>query len=410
MPWTKPVDQRLAFVRRRLAGESMTALCAAYGISRPTGYKWVKRFEEGGKADLVDRSRAPREPRATSPETVEAILALREEFGWGPKKLRKLLVTRYPKLQPPACSTIAEILKRRGLVDEERSRRRRRAGARDRAQSKPELAESHAPNDVWCVDFKGDFRLGNRERCYPLTITDHFTRYVIACVAFSSTRLRGVQRVLSQAFREHGLPKNMRSDNGSPFGGEGVLGYSYLSVWLLRHGVRPEHIAPGRPDQNGRHERMHRTLKADTAKPPEKTLRQQQRVFGEWRTAFNEVRPHEGIQLATPASLYEKSPRKLGRPRSPSYPGHHEVKRIQNKGHFHWRGTDVFVGAAFRGEPVGLEEVGEELWLVSYGETPLGVLDTRLIGQTPWLKISSLDRWRPETPEEPRGRGRRPGR
>lgn len=395
MPWTNTVEQRLAFVREVSAPSvNFSAACRRYGISRTAGYRWLKRYEEGGRPALQDRSSAPKgNSRAVEPEVVELVLSLRREYGWGPKKLHELLVGQVERV--PAASTIGAILKRHGLTEPQSRKKRKLRGP----SSRRKLVESQAPNDVWSIDFKGEFRLGNREKCYPLTITDHFSRYVIACVGQPAVEQGAVQQVLRSAFEAHGLPRFIRSDNGSPFGSCGLLGLSALSVWLLKHGVCPEHIEPGRPDQNGRHERMHRTLKRETARPPQKDLPRQQEAFDAWRRRFNEVRPHEALGMSTPAELYETSSTPLGDAQSPSYPGHYEVFRIQKKGHFRWKGTDVLVGAAFYSEPVGLVEVEDDQWLVYYGDLALGILDGRAIGRKPWLKVSTLERWRPETPE-----------
>lgn len=395
MPWTNTVDQRYAFVCECLKGtRTMTALCERYGISRRVGYKWLKRFKEGGRAALEDQRRRPRSsPTAMSVEVEGALVALRRQHPtWGPKKLCKRLAIVSPRLKIPAPSTVGRMLKRRGLVDEAKSLRQRRAA--NRKKLKRRLAESEAPNDVWCIDFKGEFRLGDRSLCYPVTITDHFSRYVIACVGQSSPDFAGVETTLVRAFRRYGLPRFVRSDNGPPFGGDGLLGLSYLSVWLMRLGIQPEHIDPGRPDQNGRHERMHRCLKAETARPPRETLGSQQRAFDRWRRCFNNKRPHEGIGLVTPGSLYERSARRIGQPKSPTYPGHVEIARVQKKGHFHWKGADVFVGAAFRGEPVALEEVDEEVWLVRYAELHLGLLLEEDLNERRWVRLRSLQSWR----------------
>ena len=307
MPWTNPVDQRLAFVRERQRGETtMTALCERYRISRRVGYKWLKRYEDGGRAGLADLPRTPHSSSsAVSQEAEAALLSLRAKRPtWGPKKLSKALERDQPGLKLPSNRTIGRLLKRRGLVDEAISVRARRAASRRSTQARRTLAPSEAANDVWCIDFKGDFRLGDRSKCYPITITDNHTRYLIACRGEQSTALAGVQTALLKAFKRYGLPRFVRSDNGSPFGGDGVLGLAYLSVWLIRLGVEPEHIAPGRPDQNGRHERMHRTLKAETTRPPQHTSAKQQRAFDRWRGLYNNERPHEALDFARPGDLY----------------------------------------------------------------------------------------------------------
>lgn len=395
MPWTNPVEQRYSFVSAYLAGtHSMTLLCELHGISRKTGYKWVKRFEEGGRAALEDRPSTPHSsPTAISSEVREALLAIRRDHPtWGPKKLCKRLKVLSPELVVPATSTVGRMLCKAGLVDEAISKRRRRTAARAKIKAKKKLAPSNAPNDVWCLDFKGDFRLGDRSKCYPLTITDNCTRYLLGCQALTSIHLEGVLRTLTKVFKAFGLPRHIRTDNGAPFGGDGVLGLSFLSVWLIRHGIEPEHIDPGRPDQNGRHERMHRPLKQETARPPRGTRLAQQRAFNAFRRCYNEERPHEGIGLVTPATLYEKSQRSLTAPVSPAYPGYCEVRRVKRQGHFRWKKrAEVYVGKAFRGEPIGLREVDDGIWLVSYGSRDLGVLDERNRAPNNWIKLQPLN-------------------
>jgi len=374
----------------------MTVLCERYEISRKTGYKWLERFREGGRLGLEDRARTPLScPSSLSEEVKAFLLGTRAKHPtWGAKKLRRQIEKHRPDLRAPAKSTIGRLLKREGLVDEAISVRSQRSGARKQAKASRTLATSTEPNDVWCIDFKGDFRLGNRSKCYPVTITDNTTRYLIACRGRVSPGLEGVQQTLLKAFRTFGLPRFMRSDNGPPFGGDGVLGLAYLSVWLIRLGVEPEHIDPGRPDQNGRHERMHRTLKAETTRPPRQSLAAQQRAFNAWRAVYNDERPHEALEFATPGELYESSPRSLQRPQSPIYPGYYETRSVKSKGHFCWKSTDVFVGAAFRGERVGLREVDDGIWVVSYGTRDLGVLNERLLKGCNWIKLSPLEGWK----------------
>lgn len=396
MPWTETVDQRYDFACDCLRGSSsMTVLCERYGISRKTGYKWLKRFQAAGRLGLEDRARTPLScPSALSEEVRAFLLGVRARHPtWGAKKLRREIQKHRPDLRAPARSTIGRLLKQEGLVDVAVSVRSERSAARKRSKASRTLAPSTKPNDVWCIDFKGDFRLGDRSKCYPVTITDNATRYLIACRGKSSTRLEGVQQTLLRAFRTHGLPTHLRSDNGTPFGGDGVLGLSYLSVWLIRLGVEPEHIDPGRPDQNGRHERMHRTLKAETTRPPRRSLEAQQRAFNTWRSIYNDERPHEALEFATPGDLYESSSRELQAPVSPVYPGYYETRSVKPKGHFRWKSADVFVGAAFRGERIGLREVDDGVWVVSYGTRDLGVLNERLLKGGNWIRLSPLEGW-----------------
>jgi len=375
MPWeeTTAMEQRLEFVRRCLAKQhTMTALCRAYGISRDVGYKWLRRFEEGGRAALVDRPRVPRSnPRATPPEIVELILECRRRRGWGAKKIGPVLREKHPDLVIPGTSTISGILKREGLTQPQR--RRRTAPPR----SQP-FSECSAPNDVWCADFKGDFRLGDGTRCYPLTVCDAFSRYVICCQAYGEIRWKRVQKAYERSFREYGLPRAMRTDNGSPFASNGAGGLTRLSVWLVKLGIELERIDPGRPQQNGRLERWHRTLKAETGKPPRKSPRAQQAAFDGFRLLFNQERPHEALGQIPPSRVYQPSTRPFPKlVEGPQYPGHFEVRKVSEIGQVRWRGRLVFVSGALAGEHVGLEERDEGLWTVSFGTLNLGTLDER---------------------------------
>jgi putative transposase len=375
MPWkeTSAVDERLDFVRRCLEKKhSRTALCRAFGISRETGHKWLRRFEEEGRAGLVDQSRRPlTNARATPSEIVELLLECRRRWGWGAKKLGPYLREKHPLLAIPNTSTISGILKRHGLT---KPQKRRVGGVPPR--SKP-FSECKAPNDVWCADFKGDFKVGDGKRCYPLTVTDAFSRYVICCQGYDRIEWRWVQKAYERAFREHGLPKAMRTDNGAPFASHGAGGLTRLSVWLLKLGIELERIDPGRPQQNGRHERMHKTLKAETARPPRRSLRAQQAAFDRFRRVFNHERPHEALGQIPPTRIFESSPRAFPkRVEEPRYPGHFEIRKVYPVGQILWKGKKlVFVSGALAGEHVGLEEYDDGLWEVSFGTLKLGTID-----------------------------------
>jgi transposase InsO family protein len=318
MPWarTDQMSERVKFVAAHLRGEdSFTDLCQDFGISRKTGYKWLQRFEAEGPTALKDRSRAPhRHPQATPEHIVEAIVSLRRRHPrWGPKKLGVVLLRRHPRMLLPATSTIGEILKRGGLV---RPRRRIR-------RSSPygeRLRQYDAPNAVWCADFKGHFGIGG-DRCYPLTISDGFSRYLLRCQALRRPLYRCVRPVFESAFREYGLPRAIRTDNGPPFSSLAPGGLSQLAVWWVRLGIRPERILPGRPDQNGRHERMHSTLKAETAKPPRSSFQAQQRAFDRFQIEYNQVPPRSarpgGARLLL-SPLVAATPRL---PDAPAVPG-----------------------------------------------------------------------------------------
>ena len=374
MPWRKTcaMDERMRFVVAASEDEAvMTEVCAEFGISRQTGYKWLARYEAEGVEGLQDRSRAPiRHGLAREEELVAAALALRERHPtWGPKKLRRKLVDRLPEASTPATSTIGEGLREEGLT---RSRRPRK---RCPPFSSPFLA-ADAPNAVWCADFKGWFMTGDRRRCDPLTITDAMSRYLVRCEAVAQTDGEHVRSVFDAAFREFGLPLAIRSDNGPPFASVGAGGLSRLAVWWIKLGVRPERIDPGKPTQNGRHERMHRTLREDAADPPAATLAEQQRRFDAFRAVFNHERPHEALEFATPASLYIASDRVYPRALSePDYPDDCAVRRVRSRGEIKWAGELIFVSEALIGEPVAIEETEEGEMRVRYADVELGFID-----------------------------------
>ena len=322
------MDERVKFVAAMLeAEESFLELCERFGISRKQGYKWKERYELGGVEALADRSRAPHShPHAVSSDVAELVVAARRKHPtWGPRKLLVLLGRHHPRVQLPAASTVGDILRKRGLVG-----KRRRIRRSDPYASR--LGPYDASNRVWCADFKGHFGVGER-RCHPLTISDGFSRYLLCCKALPRPLSQPVQRTFERTFREYGLPDAIRTDNGAPFSTLAPGGLSRLAIWWIRLGIRPERIMPGRPDQNGRHERMHRTLKAETARPPQRSLRAQQNRFDRFRDEFNDVRPHEALGQATPASLYRPADRAF-----PSvlpeleYPAHFHVLRTYPNG------------------------------------------------------------------------------
>ena len=320
---------------------------------------------------MSDQSRAPRQhPNATTAAVVEALLAARRAHPrWGPRKLVAWLQARAPEVELAAPSTVGDLLKRHGLVP---PRPRRRRGA----ATPTALSPATAPNEVWCGDFKGWFRLRDGTRCDPLTLTDAYSRYLLRCQAVARTDSAHVHRVWAAAFREYGLPRVIRTDNGPPFASTGLGGLTALAVWWIKLGIRPERIAPGHPEQNGRHERMHRTLGDETSAPPQATRRAQQRRFNEFRAEFNHERPHEALGQHPPATHYTPSPRAFPR-RVPTveYPGHFEVRRVRTKGDIKWQGGLVFVSRALIGEPVGLEAVSERHWRLYFGPVPLALLD-----------------------------------
>jgi len=348
--------------------DSITALCEEYRVSRKTGYKWLGRYRCEGAAGLRERSHAPlRHGQAHDVAVVQAVLALRERWRhWGPKKLRVKLSEHHPALAVPAASTIGDWLRREGMV--ERSPRRRRCPP----YARPFAAVTGA-NDVWCTDFKGWFRTGDGRRCDPFTLSDAHSRYLLRCQAVARPDEANVRPIFEAAFQEHGLPMAIRSDNGPPFASPGVGGLSRLAVWWIKLGIRPERIVAGKPQQNGRHERVHRTLKQETAMPPADSLPAQQQRFEAFCALYNHERPHEALGQQTPASLYQPSPRPYPqRLDDPSYGGDVAVRRVRSNGQIKWAGELIFVGEALIGEPVGVVETEDGDWLVRYADVELG--------------------------------------
>lgn len=374
MPWheTYVMDERMAFIVDWQRDEwSVAALCRHYGVSRKTGYKWIDRFAAEGMDGLKDRSRAAqRHPNALEPEAIETIVAARMNHpSWGPKKIKAWLSMKRPEAGWPAQSTIAELLDRHGLI---RHRRKRRHVPLHGAP----LSAAAQANDVWGVDFKGWFRTGDGARCEPLSLSDLASRYVLRLQALERIDGEQVWSILQTAFFEFGLPRVMRSDNGAPFASTAAGGLSRLGVRLIKAGVVPERIAPGKPQQNGRHERMHRTLKDETASPPAATLRQQQLRFDAFRRTFNEERPHEALGQTPPAQHYCPPVRPYsGRLREPDYSADQVVRRVRSNGEIKWRGERLFISEALAGEPLGLRETADGNFELSYGPVVLGTVD-----------------------------------
>jgi transposase InsO family protein len=369
---TCAVEERMRFmVAVEKREESFAATCRRFGVSRRIGYKWLARFAEEGAAGLLDRSRAPHHhPQAIDPDMIERCLQVRRAHPtWGPVKVRAYLERGAPKTDWPAASTIGELFDREGLTVKRRLRRRS-------PPSSAPFAHCAAANDVWCIDFKGWFLTGDGGRCEPLTITDAHSRYLLRCQALARTDTDHVWPVLDAAFREFGLPRYMRSDNGSPFASTGAGGLSQLAVKLIKAGVTPERIAPGKPQQNGRHERMHLTLLQEVADPPAHSMREQLKRLRAFQQLYNEERPHQALDNATPAERYQASTRRFdGILRSPDY-GDQDVRRVRHNGEIKLGGKSVYINAALAGEPVGLVEA-EGCWTVSYGPIVLGTIAHR---------------------------------
>lgn len=372
MPWVSrsPVNERMQFVLdwEKSPDENFSALCRRYGVSRRTGYKWLDRFEAGGPGALDDRPPMARAPRGRTPlEVVDKVLAARKAHPlWGARKVRAWLAEKEPELVLPAASTLGDLLKRYGLV---RVRKRR---LRVALNPNP-LDPCAAPNDVWCADFKGHFALGDGQRCYPLTITDACSRYIIRCEGLVAQTEELVRRQFELAFMEFGLPRRIRTDNGAPFAtlGPGALGR--LSIWWMKLGIIHERIEPGHPEQNGRHERMHRTLKAHTANPPAENMAAQQRRFDLFRGEFNNERPHEALAQRPPARVYTTSPRAFPRNLvAPACAEGMETRSLDEDGKMGWKGKTVTIVRALGRETVGVEPVDANKARVFYGPVLLG--------------------------------------
>jgi putative transposase len=377
MPWRElePMEQRLELIREYESGLlTMTELVAQYGVSPKTAYKWLARYEACGVAGLRDRSRRPHHsPHATAEDLVDPLVALRRRHPrWGAKKLLAVLRRRTPTATWPSRTTVCDLLKARGLVAARR--RRHRLPDAVRAPLRPPTQ----PNDLWTTDFKGEFRTGDHCYCYPLTLRDGFSRFVLRCDALLGRTTAQTRQRFARAFAEYGLPVRIRSDNGGPFASPGLGGLSQLSVWWIRLGIIPERIAPGHPEQNGSHEQFHAVLKAHTARPPAATARAQQRRFAAFCVEYNEERPHEALRDDPPVRHYQPSPRALPRRLPPlDYPGHAEVRVVSSNGCVSWVNDPLFLTTALAGEYVAFEEVDEGIWTIRFADVVLGRLDAR---------------------------------
>jgi putative transposase len=376
MVWkeTCAMEERMRFVDAVVDNEeAFAAVCRRFGVSRRTGYKWLERYREEGVGGLADRSRAPLHhvQAMTAAIAAQCLAARRAHPSWGPLKVRAFLEQRRPQIAWPAASTIGALFDREGLTVKRRVRRRS-------PPSSAPFAPCMAANDVWCTDFKGWFLTGDGRRCEPLTLSDAHSRYLLRCQALKRSDTEHVWAVLDAAFREYGLPLRLRSDNGPPFASCGAGGLSQLSVKVIKAGVMPERIAPGKPQQNGRLERLHLTLLRETADPPARSLRLQLERLRRFQRLYNEQRPHQALGHAVPAAHYAVSPRRFdGVLREPSYSDDHAVRRVRHNGEIRWQGSTIYVTAALIGEPVGLIENTEGDWVVSYGPIVLGIISHR---------------------------------
>lgn len=373
MPWkeTCVMNEKMCFVAALLEDcETMSELCRQFGISRKTGYKLKRRYLAQGALGLEERSRAPHShPGAIGKDIIKDLVAVRHRHPtWGPRKVKAWLERHNGHVCWPAASTIGTVFDAAGLT-RPRNLRRRTA-----AYSRP-FAACREPNDVWCVDFKGWFHTGDGTQVDPLTISDGASRYLICCAAMGRCDEAHVWPRFEAAFREYGLPLAMRSDNGAPFASRAIAGLSQLSVKLIKAGIVPERIEAGKPQQNGRHERMHLTLKQDTASPPARALAEQMQRFERFRQIYNHERPHEALGQCPPASCYCRSPRRYdGILRSPEYPAEMVIRKVRQNGSIKWKGEFVFVSEVLAREPVGLSEIGDDVWLMKYGPFVLGTL------------------------------------
>jgi putative transposase len=369
------MDERLRFVRDAQRNHfTMRELCARYGVSRRVGYKWLARYDAEGRAGLVDRSHVPKHCPHKIPPAMEELLILERVAHphWGARKLLAVLQRAHPRIRAwPAASTVADLLARRGLVHKRRSRR---------ASVHPGVVRpvTVAPNDLWTADFKGQFRTGDGKYCYPLTIADLHTRYLLCCRGTLSTQTVTAKPVFERTFREHGLPLAIRTDNGVPFATQAIHGISYLNVWWMRLGIQHQRSRPGCPQDNGAHERMHRTLKRQAIKPVRASCPAQQRNFDAFQREYNDERPHERLNQQTPASQYVPSPRAYPE-RLPAveYPAHFQVKKITTAGTFRFQNKLLYLANALVDQPIGLEETDDGIWAIYLNTVLLATLDER---------------------------------
>jgi putative transposase len=364
------MDERLRFVAQLLEGEKMATVCREFGISRVTGYKIFNRYKECGLDALNDRSRRPYRQANRLPFQIErSILGIKREYpSWGAPKIHDKLIKQYPMIKSPAISTVHAVLDRNGLVKRRKRRRHKPQGT--------ELHAAHEPNGLWCADYKGEFMLGNKQYCYPLTITDYRSRYLLACEGVTSTRSDFALAIFERAFKDFGLPQAIRTDNGPPFAAPNALfGLSKLAVWWLRLGIQIQRIKPGHPQQNGRHERMHLTLKQEATKPASFNLLQQQERFDRFIGVYNHERPHQALNGAFPGELYTPSARDYRPPADPEYPFHERTVRITRCGRICLGRRKINLSNVFAGQLVGLREVDDRIWLVSFLDFDLGFFD-----------------------------------
>jgi putative transposase len=372
MPWQEcnPMDERLKFIARLLDGEKMAELCREFGVSRKTGYKILNRYNSCGLQGLTDRSRRPYRQANQLPVQIETLIVRlkQDKPSWGAPKIRERLARLYPDVHTPAISTVHAVLDRHGLV-------KRRSRRRNRTKGTP-LSHPLQPNDLWCADYKGEFMLSDRRYCYPLTVSDFASRYLIACEALSSTKEDYAFSVFENVFKEFGLPRAIRTDNGVPFASPNALfGLSKLSVWWLRLGIEIERIKPGHPQQNGRHERMHLTLKLETTKPAARNFLQQQGKFDDFIDCYNNERPHQALDMQCPAERYVPSTRPYQGLLELDYPLHDRTATVTTCGRICFNRQKINLSVVFAGQNVGIKQVSDRIWLVTFMDYDLGYFD-----------------------------------
>jgi len=363
------MDQRVRFISEYLNGYfPLSEICQQFEISRKTGYKWIRRYEAFGAEGLADQSRRPHScPHQTDDKIIKGIIEVRKKHPtWGPKKLLKIISDKHPVWEIPAISTTADILKREGLILPGRRRLRRKHPGCPKTTTKK-------PNDIWTADYKGHFKMRNGNYCYPLTVCDMHSRYLLGCDVHDAISLKETKRHFTKLFNEYGLPQRIRTDNGVPFASSAIARLSALSVWWLKLGIYPEQIEPGKPQQNGKHERMHRTLKKEATVPPEKDIKAQQKRFDDFRREYNYLRPHEALDMKTPSEIYTSSdrrmPQKLGHY---DYPCHFEVRRVSRNGGIRWKKKRVPVSQTLIEEYIGFEAVDDGIHNVYFCDLLIG--------------------------------------
>ena len=367
------MDEKLKFIARYLEGESITSLSREFGVSRTTGHSLVTRYREMGSEALVAQNRAPKRYANKLPIQVEAlILNLKRKYkNWGAPKIREKIIKAFPHVKPPAKSTVHAVLDRNGLVKKRKGRKRYK-------NEGTKLTHVKAANDLWCADYKGEFMTGNKKYCYPLTITDYSSRFLIHCDALTSTNMEFAFESFERTFKEYGLPKALRTDNGSPFASaQSFYHLTQLSVWWMRLGINVERITPGCPQENGRHERMHLTLKQETTRPPRANIIGQQEEFDKFINIYNFDRPHAGINNKYPAELYQKSTREYKKPEPLYYPFHDQTIMVSQCGRVCTNGLKVSLSRAFAGVEVGIKEMEDGIWVVSFLDYDLGYFDDK---------------------------------